>query len=329
MSRPSINVLVLLDGKFVTCAGAGTIKALKMSSIDCVIHAAAPEHDLGPLYLADHSAISPHSNDSSFIEWITEYCHHNEINVLLCDSSDFVRISGHKDAIERACGVRVLLQPSEVIAIAEDKLRTSRWLMEHNLSHPGFAAGDNSHEVAALVRKHGFPLIAKPYVGHGSVGVVALHNERDLARALHVPNTLIQQYVGTSKSEYTVNCFVDQSGAVQGLLSLRRRLWNGMSLHCEVDPNPSILELGEAIAVKIGARGSTNLQLRLHEGVAMCLEINARFSGSTAIRARLGYNDVEYAFSHYVFDEPARPLPVITEGVALRFVEEIYPASLA
>lgn len=36
-----------------------------------------------------------------------------------------------------------------------------------------------------------------------------------------------------------------------------------------------------------------------------------------------------HAFAHYVFDEPATSLPVITEGVALRYVEEIYPDTLA
>ena len=325
MRRRPIDVLVLLDGPVITGSGSGTIKALKMSSIDCTIHVAAPDPGCGALYLGDRVAVSPDAGSDEFFPWLIGYCREHPIDVVLCDASDFVLIAGHRADLERASGARFLVQPNGVIAIAENKLHTSRWLAEKGFAHPAFAPCDDAEAVAALVRTHGFPLIAKPYVGRSSWGLAILHNEEDLGRATARPDTLIQQHVGSDDTEYTVNCFTDRDGKVRGQLSFRRRLWNGMSVHCVVDRNKSILTLAEAIAVAIGARGSINAQFRLHEGAAVCLEVNARFSGTTAMRAGLGYNDLEHAFDHYVFDQPAKPLPVITKGVALRYVEEIYP----
>ena len=325
MTRRPINVLVVLDGRVTTCSGPGTIKALKMSAIDCTIHTAAPDPGYGPLYLGDRVAVCPDTGGDGFFQWLVDCCREHRIDVVLCDASDFIGIAARRADLERASGARILVQPEAVIAIAENKLRTGRWLDENGFAHPAFAPGDDVAAVAALVRDHGYPLIAKPYVGRGSSGMAILRNHEDLSRATQRPDMLIQQHVGTDDTEYTVNCFVDRDGKVRGLFSFRRRLWMGMSVHCVVDRNESVLALAEAIAIAIGARGSTNVQLRLHEGAPVCLEINARFSGTTAMRASLGYNDLEHAFAHFVFDEPATSLPVITEGVALRYVEEIYP----
>lgn len=328
MTRRSIKVLVVLESRVANCSGPGTIKALNMSAIDCTVHAAAPDPGYGPLYLGDRVAVCPDAGGDDFFAWLVDYCRENRIDVVLCDASDFIGIAARRAELERASGARILVQPEAVIAIAEDKLRTGRWLGQNGFAHPAFAPGDDVEAVATLVRDHGYPLIAKPYVGRSSSGMTILRNDDDLSRATQRPDTLIQQHVGTDDTEYTVNCFVDRDGEVRGLFSFRRRLWMGMSVHCVVDRNESVLALAEAIAVAIGARGSTNVQLRLHEGAAVCLEINARFSGTTAMRASLGYNDLEHAFAHFVFDEPATSLPVITEGVALRYVEEIYPDML-
>lgn len=329
MNRQPIDVLVLLEDNILACSGPGTIKALKMSAFSCTVHAAAPDVSLGALYLADRTTECPSCDDEAFFPWLSSYCRQHGIGAVLVDNIDFARIAKQRIEIEQATGARVLVQPEPVIAIAEDKLLTSRWLAENQLRHPGFAPSNDRQAVDALVANHGFPLIAKPYAGRGSIGVLTLKDHKELADARQMPDMLIQQFVGNDTSEFTVNCFVDRAGCVQGMHSFRRRLWHGISIHCVVDRDPAVLQLAEAIARRIGARGSINVQIRLHEGAAYCLEVNPRFSGTTAMRASLGYNDVEHAFAHYVFDEPAKPLPVITEGIAMRHIDEIYPTGSA
>ncbi len=96
-----------------------------------------------------------------------------------------------------------------------------------------------------------------------------------------------------------------------------------------MDRNADVVAASEAIATRLKARGSLNVQLRIHDGAAVCLEINARFSGTTGMRARLGFNDVEFTLRHYLFNEPAHELPVIDAGIAARYFDELYPDALA
>jgi carbamoyl-phosphate synthase large subunit len=60
-------------------------------------------------------------------------------------------------------------------------------------------------------------------------------------------------------------------------------------------------------------------------GRAVCFEINNRFTGTTPVRARLGFNEVEAALRHFVLGEPDVNLPLVTEGVMLRYWNELYP----
>ena len=70
--------------------------------------------------------------------------------------------------------------------------------------------------------------------------------------------------------------------------------------------------------------GPSNIQMRIARGRPVCFEVNIRFSGTTPIRARLGFNDVEAALRHYVIGEPAKDLSLITSGIALRYWNEMY-----
>jgi carbamoyl-phosphate synthase large subunit len=67
----------------------------------------------------------------------------------------------------------------------------------------------------------------------------------------------------------------------------------------------------------------------MHRDVAVCFEINVRFSGTTPVRARLGFNDVEAALEHYILGQPDVDLPLITSGIALRYWNEAYVDSNA
>ena len=42
------------------------------------------------------------------------------------------------------------------------------------------------------------------------------------------------------------------------------------------------------------------------------------------MRARYGFNEVEATLRHYVLNEPAEDLPLVTEGICLRYWNEIY-----
>ena len=105
---------------------------------------------------------------------------------------------------------------------------------------------------------------------------------------------------------------------------MRRDLSGGTTYRAEAGLFPEVRKEAIQIAQALRPMGPCNIQLRVHKGRAVCFELNVRFSGTTPIRARLGFNDVEAALRHYVLFEPAADLPLITEGVSLRYWNEAY-----
>ena len=75
-------------------------------------------------------------------------------------------------------------------------------------------------------------------------------------------------------------------------------------------------------------RGPCNVQLRMTVLGPVCFEINPRFSGSAPIRAHFGYNEAEAALDHFVRGLPVQ-LPLVTEGIGLRYWNELYPDPVA
>jgi carbamoyl-phosphate synthase large subunit len=87
---------------------------------------------------------------------------------------------------------------------------------------------------------------------------------------------------------------------------------------------PKIRDQVTAIAEVLKPSGPCNMQFRVTPEGAFCLEINVRFSGTTPMRARLGFNEVESALRQFVLGEEPRDLPQITEGVVFRYWNELY-----
>jgi carbamoyl-phosphate synthase large subunit len=106
---------------------------------------------------------------------------------------------------------------------------------------------------------------------------------------------------------------------------LHRELLDGTTWRAEAGEFPAARAEAVRIVEALRPMGPSNVQMRIDRGCPVCFEINVRFSGTTPIRARLGFNDVEAALRHYVMGEPARNLPRVTRGIALRYWNEAYP----
>jgi carbamoyl-phosphate synthase large subunit len=92
----------------------------------------------------------------------------------------------------------------------------------------------------------------------------------------------------------------------------------------ELGAFPEVGEVAGAIATALGPLGPCNVQLRIHDGRPVPFEINPRFSGTTALRARMAFNEVEAALVHFVQGMPVPPLEPRTDGVVLRYWNELY-----
>src|SRR5262249_14934068 len=157
--------------------------------------------------------------------------------------------------------------------------------------------------VMRLVNEFGFPLVAKPRSGKGSVGLLEIRNRSDLDYVLHRPDYVVEEFLGNSDAEFTVGSFSDRDGVVRGTIAMHRTMLQGTTYTAEVGDFPDVRAEACRIAAALKPMGPANVQMRVSNGRPTCFEINVRFSGTTPIRARLGFNDVEATVKHYVLGQ--------------------------
>ncbi len=317
-----IGVLVLGVGGNVS---QGILKALRLSSLPSrVVGACISPLSLG-LYTVDRAYVSPRADDPTFLEWLVATCRAERVRAVLSGVEPVLTVlARHASTVREETGAVCLVSPPDRLAIGDDKLMTCRWLESRGFNFPQFSDAQDSEALENLVNRCGFPLIAKPRMGKSAQGLMEIRNQADLAFVAGKPGYVIQQLLGRDDTEYTVGCSSDRDGSVRGTIVMRRELLEGTTYRSIVCEAPEVREEARRIASALKPMGPCNIQLRVSDGRPVCFEINVRFSGTTPIRARLGFNDVEAAIRHHVLGEPARDLPIVTAGIALRYWNEIY-----
>ena len=177
-----------------------------------------------------------------------------------------------------------------------------------------------------------FPVVVKPSVGGGgsaNVYIAQSVNElMGLAAYLELDKNnqefVIQQYVGLPEDEYTVGILHDLDGNFIDSVAVRRELNGGLNVRMSVinknlnnnlGPNlvissgisqgiigkfENITNQCREIAEALGSKGPLNFQCRFVEGKVQIFEINPRFSGTTSLRAMIGFNEPDLLIDRHV-----------------------------
>lgn len=330
----TLNALVLGVGGNVS---QSIQKAIALSSVPTRVVAACISPDAPGLYLADSAYLSPLAHDDEFVPWLLETCERERIDVILSGSEAVLDVLAPlAQQIRRETGAFSLVSSPEILRTGRDKLLTCRWLEERGLPVPGYAEVGDQRAVDRLLERCGFPLVAKPRFGKGGDAILRLDDERHLGEVLRAtdmglgrraPDMILQQYLGSDAEEFTAGCFCDADGAVVGTIVMRRALRSGTTVTAELGRFPEVREAASAIVAALQPLGPCNVQLRMHDGRAVPFEINPRFSGTTGVRARMGFNEVDAALRHFVLGEPPPSLADIGSGFALRYWNEMYVSS--
>lgn len=324
-----LNVLVLGVGGNVS---QGILKALSLSTLDCRVVAACTSPGALGLFTADRSYLSPYAADSAFLPWLIDVCRRENIHAVLSGTEPVLDVLlAHADFLARETRAVCITNSPAAVRVGRDKLRTCEWLRDNGFSYPAFASTQDASGLDALVASVGFPLLAKPRAGKGSSGISLVRDHTALDRIRSLPDYVVQEYLGDDNSEYTTACFTDRHDTLRGVIVFHRQLQHGTTVAATAGLFPDIRLQAEQIATAIQPRGPLNLQMRMHRGKPVCFEMNVRFSGTTPIRARLGFNDLDAALRHYVLGDPATDLPLIARGHVVRYWNEIYvePEALA
>lgn len=337
-ARTPLNVLVLGVGGNV---GQSIQKALALAETPTRIVAACIGATSAGLYMADVGYISPLADAPEFVPWLLELCERERIDAVMSGSEVVLgALAAAAGEIRERTGAFCVVSSPAVLAIGRDKLRTCEWLQRAGLPVPGFADCADPQAVRSLVESCGFPLIAKPRLGKGGDYILTIRDEDDLAGVALTTDVLVhdehrgnvrgprdlllQEHLGDDQKEYTAGCFCDADGELRGTIVMRRTLRAGTTVTAELGRFPEVRDAATAIVSALQPLGPCNVQLRMHQGHATPFEINPRFSGTTALRARMGFNEADACLRHFVLGEPAIDLRGAEDGIALRYWNEVY-----
>jgi carbamoyl-phosphate synthase large subunit len=331
--------------------GEQIFKALRLADTAYEITGTDMSRLSAGLVHADHSAVVPPAGDANYVDALLELCREREVRALFHGSEPELKVlSAHRGRFEEA-GVLVPLNPAHVIDTCLDKLRTMEELTRLGFSVPGYARIES---VADAQRFPVLPAVLKPAVGGGGSAHLYLVQDRNelvacaeqLLRTF--PAFVAQEYVGTPESEYTVGVLLDLDGNLINSIAIRRHIMSALSNRIKVANRTSRAELGPTLAVSsgvsqgdigrfpavtarceemalaLGARGAINIQCRLVGDDVFVFEINPRFSGTTSLRALVGYNEPDVLVRRHLLGEEIPQHFLYRSGVILRSLQETF-----
>jgi len=321
-----VRVLVTGAGSGV---GNGIVKALRRGALPVTVCCS----DIAPLnvglFRADEAVIWPKVESPGALEAITASLKALAIDVVLIGSEyDLQFFADNRAAIESKTGARIVVSPPQTIAVANDKWRTAEFFRANRLPFAETALPKDLAAAEAVARDWGYPVMLKPRSGTSSRHVHVIEDAAQLGRLLPaVPAPILQRLLDTPaaelKNEYTATVFKTADGDVLGPFVGRRTMRGGDSWNVEVDAFPDVHPPLRDIADRLPVMGTLNVQLIMTENGPVPFEINARFSGTTAVRAHFGFNDAEMAIRHFHLGESLAQ-PKIGRGMAFRYMEEVF-----
>jgi carbamoyl-phosphate synthase large subunit len=321
-----VRVLVTGAGSGV---GQGIIKSLRICNYPVTIISADISPFNSALYRADEALIIPKVEDLNALTSIIKIINANNINVVMVGSEfDLMFFSKNKEHIYSKTGAITIVSPSETVAIADDKWLTAKFLQDNCLPHAESFISDTLDEVIDKAVAWGFPIIVKARNGTSSRNVFIVENIDELVKIWpNTPCPILQKLIDIPSTElnneYTCSIFKTLEGTILGPFHARRTLRGGTSWHIEVDLFPEIGSLLTDIGKVLEFQGSLNVQLMVSESGPIPFEINARFSGTTAVRSHFGFNEPALALQSYYYKEEPKQ-PIIGKGVAFRYHEEVF-----
>jgi carbamoyl-phosphate synthase large subunit len=324
------NVLVTAAGSIVA---QGIVKSLKLanvlgsSPVSYKIFATDISAQAAGLYRADVGILVPSPTSPDYVDQMIRICNENKIDAVFVGSDEelmpLVMAGGQ---IEQKTKSVIIANPESVVRTASDKWATYMYLSERRIPCAESALPQDQD---AFIRKFGFPFVVKPREGHGSLHVYVVNDTNEARYAISCIQKagwkpMLQEYLGGEDAEFTSGVTVDKSGKhVMSSISMRKVVKGGQTYKAFIDDYDSINKYAEDVALKVGARGSINIQSKLVGGKPKTFEINPRFSATCPLRAAAGVNEPDIIFRNVTLDEKIK-IKDHKKLVCMRYWNEVY-----
>jgi carbamoylphosphate synthase large subunit len=123
--------------------------------------------------------------------------------------------------------------------------------------------------------------------------------------------------------EFTVGFLYDSNGKLCDAIAMERTLRGGCTVRGSVVRSQVIKQFMDEFGSRVRGVGSVNAQLRVDSEIGPAVfEINARLSGSTAMRTVVGFNDPIRLVRHFARNEPIAKAKV-SDATVYRYLTEL------
>lgn len=257
----------------------------------------------------------------------------NKINIIFIGSEyeiDF--FSKNKSFFEKIKNLKICVADLKTIRLSNDKFETYKFLKQNNLPYPKTIKINKNTNFSKIIKKIKKPFVLKNRFGTSSRNVFEIRNIEEFKTYIKsIKYPLVQEKLVSfsnhrfkEKEEFTCSFFTLKNKKILGPFIARRILKFGTSWVIDVNnSNKKVLKLIAAISKKINNLGSFNVQLINTKRGPIPFEFNSRFSGTTSIRSKFGFNEPEFFikdnFLNYKFDSKKIK---IKKGNAFRYIEE-------
>lgn len=276
----------------------------------------------------DKVLLSPKLSDKSYGAWIESIIKSELPDVIFPGRDDDVVFLSKLAHSKTEFSKMIKLGDPNIAEVMRDKFRMYDWCKRHQLSVAesfNYNADYSSVELKKFIELAGFPMIAKPKEGFGSNGVLFIRNEHELSKLPPGSSFLLQEFLGEppdlkpysdliqigiplflqvpDKFQYAAQCIIKPDGSLTEQLYSVSEMVLGrverftpikhaafeqlVSQFCHV-----LYDQGWVGVVNIQARPDKNSTWKVHE-------INLRFSGGTASRYLLGFDELGNFFQTF------------------------------
>lgn len=339
---------VLVTGVGGRSVGGGILHALLRTSPEVAERYRVLAVDCDPfswgLYKAQNGFVVPRADSEEYISRIADIVQNNNVDAIIPGTEiEIAPLLQHSDHFAPA---EVIANRFDLLPLMYDKLKCAEKLEQLGIAVVPTLSASSWHEAA---EKFGFPLIVKPAMGSGgSRGVSIACNENQMEQRLSNRSDAdrdllcVQPYIGDEEGEFTVGVLSDRSGKLIDSVALRRNLV-GLSLMSSstfqnkklkvssgysqgyIVRDKKIQDFCEEVAVALNSCGPLNLQLRVDPktGDPLIFEVHPRFSGTTPIRADVGFNEPDLMLRNSLFGETFGRLNYRADVAVIRAFEHI------
>jgi carbamoyl-phosphate synthase large subunit len=342
------EITVLVTGVGGGGHGEQIVKALRLAENDYRIVGA----DMSPfskgLLDVDQGYLIPPANDGSYTQVLLKICARHDVAAVFHGSEPELKVmSRDRDMIQER-GLFLPINPAAVIELCMDKIKTCDFLVERGFHVSSYAA---IKSVEDLKTSRPLPAVQASVGGGGSANILLAQTRDELLTfGQHMLSLysefIVQEYIGTPDSEFTVGVLISMDGELLNSIAVKRAILSSLSNRVKVGNRTGRDELGpvlalssgisqgeigtfpevtapcEEIALALGCRGAVNIQCRYVNGKVYVFEINPRFSGTTSLRAMVGYNEPDVLIRRHLLNERITPHFAYGSGVIMRGLSE-------